>query len=336
MGETDCGGYGVLFWWAGPCSVNLKSNFLLIGGTVFPPCCLTWDQTMVEVMKTWWPPSKGPMHTLNHSVPQSYSRPLPTCISAGDSWTVTGKSRSVPYGVTAPSPGSGADFVCALQESVFPVLSKFCNQIPLGFDSKVKFPAASQSPCQIPRLGNLLWVLELSQQCKNLFGIIVLQLVGHLLGGSMEGLMETSSKRAYATPRSAASRAPDPMSGHCWPTPLQETLRHSKAGLAQSLAWCAKGFVWALWASLVDMGFDSKCIFTPPTILLWLLLSLGHVVWFWWDPTFSCWWLFSCKYNFGILKREDKHISFYSAILILMKKCLYTFVYMQKFLYSFC
>ena len=23
-----------------------------MGGAVFPPCCLTWDQTMVEVMKT--------------------------------------------------------------------------------------------------------------------------------------------------------------------------------------------------------------------------------------------------------------------------------------------
>ena len=27
-------------------------------------------------------------------------------------------------------------------------------------------------------------------------------------------------------------------------------------------------FVWALWASLVGMGLDSKCNFTPPTILL--------------------------------------------------------------------
>ena len=29
------------------------------------------------------------------------------------------------------------------------------------------------------------------------------------------GLMATSSKRAYATPRSAAPRAPDPAAGHC-------------------------------------------------------------------------------------------------------------------------
>ena len=34
-------------------------------------------------------------------------------------------------------------------------------------------------------------------------------------GGSVVGLMATSSERAYATPRSAASRAPVPVTGHC-------------------------------------------------------------------------------------------------------------------------
>ena len=40
-----------------------------MGGAVFPPCCLIWDQTMVEVMKIMAPPSTGPMHALLHSVP---------------------------------------------------------------------------------------------------------------------------------------------------------------------------------------------------------------------------------------------------------------------------
>ena len=31
----------------------------------------------------------------------------------------------------------------------------------------------------------------------------------------MVGIMVTSSKRAYTTPRSAASRAPAPVAGHC-------------------------------------------------------------------------------------------------------------------------
>ena len=43
---------------------------------------------------------------------------------------------------------------------------------------------------------------------------------------SMVGLMATSSKRAYAKPKSAAPRAPVPAAVHCWPVPPQETLKH--------------------------------------------------------------------------------------------------------------
>ena len=78
-----------------------------------------------------------------------------------------------------------AGFICTLQESVSPVLWKFCNQIPLA--SKVKFPEGSQSLCRTPRLGSVLWVLELSYQYENFFGIIVLQFVGCLLGDCMVG-----------------------------------------------------------------------------------------------------------------------------------------------------
>ena len=154
-------------------------------------------------------------------------------------------------------------------------------------------------------------------------------------GSSMVGLMVISFKRAYAIPRSAAPRAPAPASGHCWPGPLQETLRHSQAGLAQSLwgllvhtrfclrppsissvlAWRIPGMEepgglpsmgsqrvghdWsdlAAAASLVGMGFDSKLSFTPPTVLFGLLLCPW--MWdtfFWWDPAFSRWWLLSSE-----------------------------------------
>ena len=52
--------------------------------------------------------------------------------------------------------------------------------------------------------------------------------------------------------------------------------RCSNTVLSQSLwgLWvlvCTR-LVWALWASLAGMGFDSKCKFAPPTILLGLLL----------------------------------------------------------------
>ena len=81
------------------------------------------------------------------------------------------------------------------KRSVSLTLCKFCSKIPLAF--KVKFPGGSQSLCQIPRLGNPLWALELFQQGKNLFLIIVLQFVDRQLSGSTVELTGTSSKRTY-------------------------------------------------------------------------------------------------------------------------------------------
>ena len=87
--------------------------------------------------------------------------------------------------------------LCPPRVSVSPVLWKFCNQVPLVF--KVKFPWGSRSLWRISRLVNLLWDLELLQQCENFFVIIVLQFVGCLLCSSIVELMATSSKRTYAT-----------------------------------------------------------------------------------------------------------------------------------------
>ena len=66
-------------------------------------------------------------------------------------------------------------------KSLFPsVLWKAYNQIPLAL--KARFPGDSQSLCRIPRLGSLTWGSEPSQYCRNFFGIIGLQSVGHLPG----------------------------------------------------------------------------------------------------------------------------------------------------------
>ena len=63
--------------------------------------------------------------------------------------------------------------------------------------------------------------------------------------------------------------------------PLQETLKHSKAGLAQFLvgvtapfagSQCAQGFVRSLQGSLVGMRLDFIYDHTPLTILF----QLGH------------------------------------------------------------
>ena len=59
--------------------------------------------------------------------PQSCSRPRPAHASAGDSWTLTGKSASVSCGVAAPFSWVlvHTKFCLCLQESVSPILCKF-------------------------------------------------------------------------------------------------------------------------------------------------------------------------------------------------------------------
>ena len=51
-------------------------------------------------------------------------------------------------------------------------------------------------------------------------------------GSSMVGLMGTSSKRAYAIPVSAESRAPAPTKAHCLLIPPQETPKHSSVSVS--------------------------------------------------------------------------------------------------------
>ena len=61
-------------------------------------------------------------------------------------------------------------------------------------------------------------------------------------GGSMVGLMVTSSKKAYTIPRSTAPRAPAPAADHRRPAPPQETLTHSSVCLCGVPgSWCTQG-----------------------------------------------------------------------------------------------
>ena len=92
-------------------------------------------------------------------------------------------------------------------------------------------------------------------------------------GSYMVWLMATSSKRVVPYPRLLH---PEPLSLWQSTGDLYLHRRHWKTILSQSL-WdpCVlvhTRFVWALWALLVGMGFDSKCKFAPPTILLGLAL----------------------------------------------------------------
>ena len=117
-----------------------------------------------------------------------------------------------------------------------------------------------------------MWVVKFSLQCEDFFGIIVLQSVGHLLSGSMMGLMVTSSKRTYTTWHAShvrCSQSPCPCS-----RPL---LIHASAGDTQILKGMSgsifvgpcvlvhtKFCLSPLTISVVGMGFDSKCNFLLP------------------------------------------------------------------------
>ena len=102
--------------------------------------------------------------------------------------------------------------------------------------------------------------------------------------------------------KSAAARAPIPVAGHCW---LCFCRRHSNTQRQVWLSlcvisgsWCTQSFDWTLQASLAGMGFDSKSNFAPNILLGLLLCPWMWGIFFWWDPTFSCGWLFSSKLQF--------------------------------------
>ena len=171
-----------------------------------PPCCLTWDQTMVEVMKIM----------------------------------ATSFKRSHAGTATVRTP--------ALQQAT--ANSGLCWR-PLDTHRQV-WVSLLWGHCSFPLGLGVHKVLFVPS--KSLFTQSCVS-----SGVSIVGLMVTSSKSTYATPKSAAPRAPAPAAGHCWPAPPQETLKHSKAGLAQSL-----------WGLLVHTRFCSS----P------LSFSGGYGVWF--------------------------------------------------------
>ena len=103
-------------------------QFSVDGQSVFPPYYLTWGQTLVEVMKIMATSFKTPMHVLLDSVPptlqQATAKPhlcQRLLDTHGQVWV------SLLWGLLLLSPGSwyAQSFVCALQESVSPVLCIF-------------------------------------------------------------------------------------------------------------------------------------------------------------------------------------------------------------------
>ena len=195
---------------------------------------------------------KVPCRPCHTQWPRPCSRPPLTHASAGDSWTLTGKSGSVSCGVAAP-------FSWVL---VYKVLL-----VP----SKSLFP----------------------QSCVS-------------SSSSLVGLMATSSKRAYAIPRSAAPRAPAPVAGHCWPV-RSDSVSVESPGVNKVLFEPSER-LWWVW------GLILKAIL-PLLPSCWSFsFAPGHGVYFFGgiqhSPVNSC---SAASCNFGVLTGEDERTSFYSA-----------------------
>ena len=81
-------------------------------------------------------------------------------------------------------------------------------------------------------------------------------------GGSIVGLMVTSSKRVYATPRSAAPRAPAPVAGHCWPVPSHSnTQRQVWLSLRETIKLEIK--IWSCFSFFLHIFLPSSPILSP-------------------------------------------------------------------------
>ena len=130
----------------------------------FPPCYLTWGQTMVEVMKIMATSFKRShacisAHISGPNPAAGHRWPMPPPGTLGHSWASLGQSLS---GSLHLSSGSWCiqGFVCALQESVSPVLCKFwwlCggvngNLLQEGLCHTQVYCTQSPYPCSRPVL----------------------------------------------------------------------------------------------------------------------------------------------------------------------------------------
>ena len=94
-------------------------------GFVFPPCFMTWAQSILEIMRL---PSKSPKHALLHSVLPTLSRPpqpMPTLETPGHSQASLGLPLVESLLLSSGSWHRNHISTCALQDSVSPSLCKF-------------------------------------------------------------------------------------------------------------------------------------------------------------------------------------------------------------------
>ena len=169
-----------------------------MGGAVFPPCYLTWDQTTVEIWKIMVTFKAACASTAALSVPDpAAAHRQPTPVPETHVHSQASLCQSL-VGSLLLSPGSWCTqgFVCAPQESVSQscvnsIIRSHCppKSNSLGFSVSLPNPWVGKS---VVGSRTFLTVWEFLWYNCSVF-------VGHLLGTCMVGLMATSSKKAFAT-----------------------------------------------------------------------------------------------------------------------------------------
>lgn len=280
-----------------------------MGEAVFPPSGLAPRPKLcgVEIMKS----SKGDAELLCNSV-QSLKQLHEWSLPQRDSWTSMSKSGSVFCGgycsfLLGPSAPEG--FLCALQESVFPVLWKFCNQIPLASKSHYR---GSQSFAD-PQAGkSAMGPRRLSPSSGRTSSSIITLQFYWLSAWWLYSWAHTASSRSAAICASVSLSRP------LLNIPLQETLSLMRQSLKPvscgSSGSSAHKVFWASWTLLVWCGLNSKCNVTPPIIFF-----LGHQVSLWWIQQFFCQW-FDSGYILEF-SRMALHLSFSTILPFLMWLC---------------
>ena len=214
-------------------------------------------------------------------------------------------------------------FVCALQESVFPELWKFCNQMPSGFQSQI--PWGFSVPLQDPQIGeSVVGPRTFITVCKFLWYNCspVCELSSQWLYGETNG--DLLQKDLCHTPclQICCSQSFCP---RCRPlltcVSTGDTQKHKgcSGSVSCGVSWVLVCTSFCLSPPSISgrYGVWFKCILAPLTVLLGLLLwqwswEIFLFVCFWWYETFSCQLFLSVCCNFGVLI-EDEHSSFYTT-----------------------
>ena len=234
-------------------------------------------------------------------------RPLSTYASVRDSWTLTGKSGSVSYGITVPFSWVlvHTRFCLCPPRVCFPSSVEVLQSNPTGLQSQI--PRGFSVPFPDPQVG------------KSVMGPRTFVTVKEVLWCNYSPVCGSSAQWLYGgalTPCLPSLLHPEPL--FLWqatadpylhrPSDTQRQVWLSLCGVSGS--WCKQDFLWALRVSLVGMELDSKCDRSPPTVLVGLLLwPWMWGIFFWWDPTSSYWWCSAVSCIFGVLTWEEEHTS---------------------------